>query len=96
MHIDSDGISKLSYTGKRIPLSELRCCNPQNDLIAQLQGTELGEFLLLPENMLKCNEDVFLDDVTISAVENALQVKTDIVKSSGQAFLFKVLGLECE
>ena len=66
------------------------------DLIAQLKDAELGEVLLLPENMLKCNEDVFLDDVTISAVENALQVKTDIVKSSGQAFLFKVLGLECE
>ncbi len=66
------------------------------DLIAQLQDKEPGDVLLLPENMLKCNEDVFLDDVTVSAVEKALQVKTDIVKSSGQAFLFKVLGLECE
>ena len=66
------------------------------DLIAQLQGMELGEVLLLPENMLKCNEDVFLDDVTVSQVENALQVKTDIVKSSGQAFLFKVLGIAYE
>ncbi len=64
------------------------------DLIAQLQDKDLGEVLLLPENMLKCNEDVFLDDVTVSAVEKALQVKTDIVKSSGQAFLFKLLGLE--
>ena len=63
------------------------------DLIAQLQGKDLGEVLLLPENMLKCNEDVFLDDVTVSQVENALQVKTDIVKSSGQAFLYKVLGI---
>ena len=66
------------------------------DLIAQLQDKEPGDVLLLPENMLKCNEDVFLDDVTVSAVEKALQVKTDIVKSSGQAFLFNVLGLECE
>ena len=64
------------------------------DLIAQLKDENLGEVLLLPENMLKCNEDVFLDDVTVSAVEKALQVKTDIVKSSGQAFLFKVLGLD--
>ncbi len=66
------------------------------DLIAQLKEESLGEVLLLPENMLKCNEDVFLDDVTISEVEKTLQVKTDIVKSSGQAFLYKVLGLECE
>ena len=64
------------------------------DLIAQLRDRDLGDVLLLPENMLKCNEDVFLDDVTVSQVEKALQVKTDIVKSSGQAFLFKVLGFD--
>ncbi|MBQ8246748.1 MAG: DUF512 domain-containing protein [Lachnospiraceae bacterium] len=64
------------------------------DLMKQLQNTELGDVLLLPENMLKCNEDVFLDDITVSEVEKALQVKTDIVKSSGQAFLFKVLGFD--
>lgn len=64
------------------------------DLIAQLQNKELGDVLLLPENMLKCNEDIFLDDVTVSEVEKALQVKTDIVKSSGRAFLYCVLGLE--
>ncbi len=64
------------------------------DLIAQLENNELGEVLLLPENMLKCNEDVFLDDVTVSAVEKALQVKTDIVKSSGQEFLYKVLDID--
>ncbi len=63
------------------------------DLIAQLKGKDLGEVLLLPENMLKCNEDVFLDDMTVSEVEKALQVKTDIVKSSGQAFLYKALGI---
>ena len=66
------------------------------DLIAQLQDSDLGEVLLLPENMLKCNEDVFLDDVTVSEAEKALQVKIDIVKSSGRAFLFKVLGFDEE
>ncbi len=64
------------------------------DLIAQLKEKDLGEVLLLPENMLKCGEAVFLDDMTVSAVEKALQVKTDIVKSSGQAFLFHVLGID--
>lgn len=64
------------------------------DLIAQLKAKDLGDVVLLPENMLKCNEDVFLDDITVSEVEKALQVKTDIVKSSGQAFLWKVLGFD--
>ena len=37
--------------------------------------------------MLKSDEDVFLDDVTVGDIEKALQVKADIVKSSGQDLL---------
>ena len=33
--------------------------------------------------MLKNDEAIFLDDVTVPEVEQALQVKIDIVKSSG-------------
>lgn len=64
------------------------------DLIAQMKEKELGDVLLLPENMLKCNEDVFLDDVTVADAEKALQVKIDIVKSSGRAFLEKILDID--
>ena len=77
------------FFGEKITVSGLIT---GRDLITQLQDKDLGEVVLLPENMLKCNEDVFLDDVTVSEVEKTLQVKTDIVKSSGQAFLLKVLG----
>ena len=38
----------------------------------------------MPCNLLRSGEEVFLDDVTLSQLENALQVETDIVKSSGQ------------
>jgi len=38
----------------------------------------------LPCNLLRSGEEVFLDDITLEQVENALQVKIDIVKSSGQ------------
>ncbi len=58
------------------------------DLITQLQGKELGDVLLLPENMLKSGEDVFLDGITVSEVEKALQVKVDIVKSDGRALFY--------
>ena len=54
------------------------------DIIAQLEGRELGKKLLLPCNLLRSGEQIFLDDVTLAQVENALQVKIDIVKSSGQ------------
>ncbi len=62
------------------------------DIMAQLAGKALGERLLLPENMLRSGEEVFLDDVTVSQMEKALQVKIDIVKSSGYDLIDAVLG----
>ena len=44
------------------------------DLIDQLRGKELGERLLIPSNMLRAGERVFLDDVTVEQVEEALGV----------------------
>lgn len=63
------------------------------DLLKQLKGESLGTRLLLPESMLRANEDVFLDDMCVSELESALQVEVDIVKSSGQEFLYHILGL---
>lgn len=61
------------------------------DLIKQLTGQELGEILLLPAAMFRSGEQVFLDDITKEELEKALQVKVNIVKSSGQDFLSAVL-----
>ena len=61
------------------------------DLKAQLLGQDLGERLLLPQNVLKSGEPVFLDDMTVGALEKALQVPVDIVKSSGKDFVDAVL-----
>ena len=44
------------------------------DLIAQLRGKELGQRLLIPSNMLRSGERVFLDDVTLDDVERELGV----------------------
>ena len=61
------------------------------DLLAQLKEQRLGEKLLLPQNILKSDEAVFLDDMTLAELEKALQVPIDIVKSSGQDFLDAIL-----
>ncbi len=53
------------------------------DIISQLKGKDLGDCLLIPECMMKADEDIFLDNVTIGELEGALQVKTHIVKSNG-------------
>lgn len=72
------------FFGERITVSGLIT---GQDLTGQLKGQPLGERLLLPCNMLKIGEPVFLDDFTLEEVENSLQVKTDIVKSSGYDFV---------
>lgn len=61
------------------------------DLKAQLSGRPLGSRLLLPCCMLRNGEEVFLDDVTLDQLKEALQVQIDIVKSSGQDFIEAVL-----
>ena len=62
------------------------------DLIAQLKGRELGSKLLLPCNMLRDGEEVFLDDVTLTQVKESLQVEIDIVKSSGWDFVETIIN----
>lgn len=62
------------------------------DILEQLKEKTLGNVLLLPCNVLRSGEEVFLDDVTLTEVKNALQVPVDIVKSSGQALLDALLG----
>lgn len=61
------------------------------DIIDQLKGKALGERLLLPQNVLRSGEEVFLDDVTVSDMEKALQVPVDIVKSSGYDLVNTIL-----
>ena len=79
------------FFGERITVSGLVTAQ---DMIAQLKDKELGDRLLIPCNMLKADEDVFLDDYTVGQVADALQVPAVIVKSSGQDFVDAVLDSE--
>lgn len=79
------------FFGERITVSGLVT---GQDLMGQLKGEKLGERLLIPCNMLRVDEDVFLDDYTVGDVEKALQLPLNIVKSSGQNLLDAVLGRE--
>ncbi|GKX31732.1 radical SAM protein [Vallitalea longa] len=62
------------------------------DIIEQLQDKELGDKLLLPCNVLRSGEETLLDDVTITDIENTLQVNVAVVKSTGQDFIRNILG----
>lgn len=76
------------FFGERITVSGLIT---GQDLMAQLKGMELGSRLLIPCNMLKTDQDVFLDDFTVEQVSDALQVPVHIVKSSGQDLIDSIL-----
>ncbi|MEI3199360.1 MAG: DUF512 domain-containing protein [Lachnospiraceae bacterium] len=70
------------FFGERITVSGLLT---GQDLKKQLTDQNLGERLLLPCNLLKSGETIFLDDMTVDELETALQTTVNIVKSSGQA-----------
>lgn len=76
------------YFGEQITVSGLLT---GIDIIQQLQGEELGDEILLPMNLLRSGEETLLDDLTITDIENALQVKVSVVKSTGQAWIRNIL-----
>jgi putative radical SAM enzyme (TIGR03279 family) len=61
------------------------------DIISQLKGQPLGDYLLFPEALLRNGETVLLDDVTVEEIENALQTKIRIVQSDGKSFIDSML-----
>ena len=66
------------------------------DLLKQLKelkesGCDLGQTLVIPCNMLRSGEEVFLDDITISHIEQELQINIIVSDSSGQDFIDAVL-----
>lgn len=64
------------------------------DLVGQLSGEELGSRLLIPCNMLRQGENVFLDDLTVEELEQKLGVSVDVVDEPGEDFVKAVTGRE--
>ena len=82
-------VIRNDFFGERITVAGLLT---GQDIIAQLKDEDLGDEILLPCNVLRMGEDVFLDDITLTELKRTLQVQADIVKSSGQDLLNAVLG----
>ncbi len=61
------------------------------DLINQLKGCDLGEKLLIPSVMLRREGDIFLDDISLEEVENALNIPVVPVSNSGDMLLNEIL-----
>lgn len=63
------------------------------DLISQLRGKDLGRRLLIPANMLRSGENVFLDDVSTGDVERELGIPVVCVPQDGYELLDAICGI---
>ena len=68
------------FFGERITVSGLIT---GADLREQLKDRELGEKILIPCNMLRSGEDVFLDDLTVDDIREALGTELVVVDEPG-------------
>lgn len=64
------------------------------DLMEQLRDRPLGERLLIPANMLRSGERVFLDDVSLDDVERELNVPVIPVAQDGYELLDAICGIQ--
>ena len=88
-NVEVDVISiRNEFFGETITVSGLIT---GQDLIRQLSGRDLGEKLLLPCNMLKNEEDVFLDDISVEELSRKLNVEIVIVDEGGSDLVSAVL-----
>ncbi len=89
-YINADVVAvRNDFFGKMITVSGLIT---GQDLKKQLKEKEnLGERLLIPCNMLRAGENVFLDDVTVEELEEELQIPIVVVDEGGAEFVHAVI-----
>ena len=80
-----------NFFGEHITVSGLLT---GQDIIAQLQGKELGDMLYLPENLLRSGEDYLLDDVRVPDIEKELNIKVGINPCSGYELAGEFFGFK--
>ncbi len=81
-----------NFFGEKITVSGLIT---GQDLVAQLKGKKLGDRLMISSSMLDSTGEVFLDDMTVDDLQNALHVPVAVVGSDGYELLDALLG-RCE
>ena len=67
------------------------------DIIKQLKGKIKEEIVFIPASMLKADEDVFLDDITLKEFQDELGKKVVKCKYTGDDFIEKLINevIEC-
>ena len=63
------------------------------DIASQLKGKELGELLLFPENSLRADGDLFLDDMSPKELSNIIGIPVKAGHNDGAQFIRDILGV---
>ncbi len=79
------------YFGHRITVSGLVT---GKDIIAQLKDMDLGDRIYIPDNMLKSDEDVFLDNITLDELSTSLNQTVVPLPLKGKTLLKAMSGKE--
>ena len=66
------------------------------DILAQLKGKPLGDILLIPENMLRAEGDMFLDNTTLDELSGSLGVKIAVTPRGGYELCEAMTGIKCD
>lgn len=61
------------------------------DIIEQLKGKDLGEYLILPDSLLRNGETILLDDIYISDIERELGIKIKIALNSAESLVNMIM-----
>ena len=77
------------FFGEKITVSGLIT---GQDLKEQLSGLDLGEKILIPCSMLKGDEEIFLDDMTLEELSEALNTEIVIVDTGGRDLVEAVIN----
>ncbi len=65
-----------------------------SDLYEALKDKPLGDELFIPDVMLRYEQDMFLDNMTLEELSQKLKIKITPVKCDGYDFTDKILGIE--
>lgn len=84
---------KNNFFGGGVNVAGLVC---GSDIKKQLKGKIDAEIILIPDVMLRDNDRIFLDDVTVEELEEEFATKIESVYNDGYEFIEKITGEELE
>lgn len=83
--------AKNLFFGQSITVSGLLT---GSDIISAAKDTSLGSCVYISSSMLKSDQDIFLDDMTLAQVSEVLKVPVIPTQTDGACFVRSVLGIE--